>query len=106
RAARATHRPSPPPLRGGRFFHQRRKGRVERPPRPLAALSPSPHSRAYRSRAYPLAALAPSPRLRGEGGGEGPLAMLRLADVPPPPPRLPPPPPPPPPGAGRPAPPP
>src|SRR5262245_14767314 len=77
RAGRADHRPSPPPLRGARFAHQRRKGRNERPPRPLAALSPSP-----RSQAYPLAALAPSPRLRGEGGGEGLPETTQLVAAP------------------------
>src|SRR5262249_29454034 len=95
RAARAVHPPSPPPLRGARFAHQRRKGRVERPPRPLAALSPSPRSQAYplaalapspRLRGAPLcprAALAPSPRLRGEGGGEGLAEMTQLVQSPP-----------------------
>src|SRR5262249_60422356 len=82
RAARAVHPPSPPPLRGARLDHQRRKGRVERPPRPLAALSLFPRSQAYRSQAYPLAAPAPSPRLRGEGGGEGP-ETTRLVELPP-----------------------
>src|SRR6516162_2671994 len=80
RGTRADHPPLPPPLRGARLAHQRRKGRGERPPRPLAALSPCP-----RSQAYPLAALAPSPRLLGEGGGEGLAEMIRLMAAPHPP---------------------